>query len=213
MYIPPAFREDRPEVLHAWIRAHPLGTLVTIGDQGLEANQIPWWLEVAETGKLRLLGHVARANPLGQSSATQPEVLVVFQGPAQYISPGWYPTKQEHGRVVPTWNYVVVHAHGRVVFHEDPSWIRAQLERLTDQMEANQPRPWSIGDAPPEYIAALLKSVVGVEILVDRLQGKWKVSQNQPEINRAGVIRALSKMPNSAAQEMARLVGEAARPE
>ncbi|MFN8856900.1 MAG: FMN-binding negative transcriptional regulator, partial [Planctomycetaceae bacterium] len=143
MYIPPAFREDRPEVLHAWIRAHPLGTLVTIGDQGLEANQIPWWLEVAETGKLRLLGHVARANPLGQSSATQPEVLVVFQGPAQYISPGWSPTKQEHGRVVPTWNYVVVHAHGRVVFHEDPSWIRAQLERLTDQMEANQPRPWS----------------------------------------------------------------------
>jgi transcriptional regulator len=213
MYIPPAFREDRPEVLHAWIRAHPLGTLVTIGDQGLEANQIPWWLEVAETGKLRLLGHVARANPLGQSSATQPEVLVVFQGPAQYISPGWYPTKQEHGRVVPTWNYVVVHAHGRVVFHEDPSWIRAQLERLTDQMEANQPRPWSIGDAPPEYIAALLKSVVGVEILVDRLQGKWKVSQNQPEINRAGVIRALSKMPNSAAQEMARLVGEAGGPE
>jgi len=179
----------------------------------LEANQIPWWLEVAETGKLRLLGHVARANPLGQSSATQPEVLVVFQGPAQYISPGWYPTKQEHGRVVPTWNYVVVHAHGRVVFHEDPSWIRAQLERLTDQMEANQPRPWSIGDAPPEYIAALLKSVVGVEILVDRLQGKWKVSQNQPEINRAGVIRALSKMPNSAAQEMARLVGEAGGPE
>lgn len=213
MYIPPAFREDRPEVLHAWIRAHPLGTLVTIGDQGLEANQIPWWLEVAETGKLRLLGHVARANPLGQSSATQPEVLVVFQGPAQYISPGWYPTKQEHGRVVPTWNYVVVHAHGRVVFHEDPSWIRAQLERLTDQMEANQPRPWSVGDAPPEYIAALLKSVVGVEILVDRLQGKWKVSQNQPEINRAGVIRALSKMPNSAAQEMARLVGEAGGPE
>ena len=213
MYIPPAFREDRPEVLHAWIRAHPLGTLVTIGDQGLEANQIPWWLEVAETGKLRLLGHVARANPLGQSSATQPEVLVVFQGPAQYISPGWYPTKQEHGRVVPTWNYVVVHAHGRVVFHEDPSWIRAQLERLTDQMEANQPRPWSIGDAPPEYIAALLKSGVGVEILVDRLQGKWKVSQNQPEINRAGVIRALSKMPNSAAQEMARLVGEAGGPE
>ncbi|HBH51507.1 MAG TPA: transcriptional regulator [Planctomycetaceae bacterium] len=213
MYIPPAFREDRPEVLHAWIRAHPLGTLVTIGDQGLEANQIPWWLEVAETGKLRLLGHVARANPLGQSSATQPEVLVIFQGPSQYISPGWYPTKQEHGRVVPTWNYVVVHAHGRVVFHEDPSWIRAQLERLTDQMEANQPRPWSVGDAPPEYIAALLKSVVGVEILVNRLEGKWKVSQNQPEINRAGVIRALSKMPDSAAQEMARLVGEAARPE
>ena len=213
MYIPTAFREDRPEVLHAWIRAHPLGTLVTIGDQGLEANQIPWWLEVAETGKLRLLGHVARANPLGQSSATQPEVLVVFQGPAQYISPGWYPTKQEHGRVVPTWNYVVVHAHGRVVFHEDPSWIRAQLERLTDQMEANQPRPWSVGDAPPEYIAALLKSVVGVEILVNRLEGKWKVSQNQPEINRAGVIRALSTMPNSAAQEMARLVGEAGGPE
>ena len=206
MYRPPAFREDRPEVLHGLIRQYPLGVLITQGAEGLDANHIPWWLEVADSGEVRLLGHIARANPLWKSSPMRPEVLVIFQGPAQYISPGWYPTKQVHGRVVPTWNYVVVHAHGRLVFHEDPAWIRAQMERLTGQMEAAQPQPWSIDEAPPEYIEALLATVVGVEIVVDRLEGKWKLSQNQPEVNRAGVVVGLAGRGDPAASEMARLV-------
>jgi transcriptional regulator len=209
MYRPPAFREDRPEVLHGLIRQYPLGALITQGAEGLEANHIPWWLEVADSGEVRLLGHIARANPLGKSPSTRPEVLVLFQGPAHYISPGWYPTKRDHGRVVPTWNYVVVHAHGRLVFHPEPAWIRAQLERLTNQLEATQPEPWSVGDAPPEYIDALLQSVVGVEIRVDRLEGKWKISQNQPEVNREGVIRNLENKPDQTAQELARLMRDA----
>jgi transcriptional regulator len=209
MYRPPAFREDRPEVLYAFIRQHSLGALVTRGVEGLEANHIPWWLEVTDAGHVRLLGHIARANPLAKTPLAVPEVLVIFPGPEHYISPGWYPTKQEHGRVVPTWNYVVVHAHGQLVFHEEPAWIRAQMERLTHHMESTQPAPWSVADAPPEYIDALLQSVVGVEILVDRLEGKWKVSQNQPEVNREGVIRALAIKPNQTAQELARLVADA----
>jgi transcriptional regulator len=206
MYRPPAFREDRPEVLHAFLRQHPLGALVTQGAEGLEANHIPWWLEVAETGEVALLGHIARANPLAKTPPARPDVLVIFQGPQHYISPGWYPTKQEQGRVVPTWNYVVVHAHGRLVFHDEPAWIRPQMERLTHQMETTQPEPWSLADAPPEYIDALLKTVVGVEIVVDRLEGKWKVSQNQPEVNREGVIRALETMTDPTAQQMSALV-------
>ena len=213
MYTPPAFREDRPEVLHAWIRAHPLGTLVTHGAAGLDAQPVPWWLEGGEAEGVRLLGHVARANPLWKTPPAQAAVLVIFAGPGQYISPGWYPTKQEHGRVVPTWNYVAVHAHGRLVFHDDPAWIRGQMERLTGQMEAAQPQPWSIDEAPPEYIEALLATVVGVEIVVDRLEGKWKLSQNQPEVNRAGVVAGLTGLADPAAGVMARLVEEAGRKE
>jgi transcriptional regulator len=213
MYRPPAFREDRPEVLHGLIRQYPLGALITQGAEGLDANHIPWWLEVADSGEVRLLGHIARANPLGKSPPTRPEVLVIFQGPGQYISPGWYPTKQQHGKVVPTWNYVAVHAHGQLVFHDDPAWIRGQMERLTGQMEATQPQPWSLADAPPDYLEALLTTVVGVEIVVDRLEGKWKLSQNQPEVNRAGVVAGLTGLADPAAAMMARLVEEARRKE
>lgn len=213
MYTPPAFREDRPKVLHAWIRAHPLGTLVTHGAAGFDAQPVPWWLEVSATESVRLLGHVARANPLWKTPPAQAEVLVIFAGPGQYISPGWYPTKQEHGRVVPTWNYVAVHAHGRLVFHDDPAWIRGQMERLTGQMEATQPQPWTLAEAPPDYLEALLATVVGVEIVVDRLEGKWKLSQNQPEVNRAGVVAGLVGRGDPAASKMARLVEEARRDE
>lgn len=191
MYRPPAFREDRPELLHAAIRAHPLATLVTHGPSGLTANLVPFTLVPGTDGPDLLRAHLARANPQLADLRAGGEALVIFQGPQAYVTPAWYPSKQEHGKVVPTWNYILVQAHGRPVVIDDVQWLRAQIDALTAQQEADRSEPWAVTDAPPDYVAAQLKGIAGVEIAVERIEGKWKASQNQPAANHAGVVAGL----------------------
>lgn len=204
MYCPAAFREDRPEVLRALIRDHPLGTLITHGQAGLTANLLPFTLVEQTDGPDILRAHLARANDQAADLRTSDEVLIVFQGPQAYVTPSWYPTKQQHGRVVPTWNYIAVQVRGRPSIIEEADWLRAQLDALTDQRERTRPDPWKVEDAPAPFVAAQLKAIIGLEIPVSRIEGKWKASQNQPAINRSGVVAGLRRM--APASEMAELV-------
>ncbi|UJJ58964.1 MULTISPECIES: FMN-binding negative transcriptional regulator [Rhodanobacter] len=184
MYTPKHFVESRVEALHGLIRAYPFATLVTRAADGLTANHLPFEL-VGEV----LHGHVARGNELARLDGA--EVLLVFQGPDGYISPNWYPSKHETGREVPTWNYAVVHVHGRLRVIDDAAWLRRLLETLTDHHEAGQPQPWKITDAPDDHIEKSLRAIVGLEVVVERIEGKFKLSQNHPARNRAGVIAGL----------------------
>lgn len=206
MYLPPHFAEPRVEVMHALMRASPLATLVTLSSTGLDANHIPLQLVAGSSPFGTLQGHVARANPLWQDFAENVEVLAVFQGADGYISPSWYATKKEHGKAVPTWNYAVVHAHGTLRIIDDTDWLRAQIEALTTQHEAALPHPWAVSDAPADYTQKLLAAVVGIEITITRLSGKWKVSQNQPVENQTGVIEALRCSGRAESTAMADLV-------
>ena len=213
MYTPKHFEEPRTEIMHELMRARPLATLVTLTSNGLDANHIPLHLinTPAPFGTLR--GHVARANPLWRDFAKDVEVLAIFHGPDSYITPSWYAAKQETGKVVPTWNYAVVHAYGTLRVIDDASWVRAQLEALTDHNETNFSKPWSVSDAPHEYTEKLIEAIVGFEIVITRLSGKWKVSQNQPAQNQAGVIEGLSNSGVRDAEAMADLVAAGAKPE
>jgi transcriptional regulator len=194
MYLPKHFAEDNVAEMHALMRTNPLATLVSHGPDGLDANHIP--LLLADGGPCgKLQGHVARANPLGKAGSVTGEVLVVFQGDESYISPSGYATKAENGKVVPTWNYVAVHAYGELRLIDDPRWILAQISALTATHEAALPQPWNVTDAPADYIEKMLGAIVGIEITITRLLGKWKVSQNQPPANQASLIRALAGMP------------------
>jgi transcriptional regulator len=194
MYLPKHFAEDDVAEMHALMRANPLATLVSHGPDGLDANHIPLLLADGEpNGKLQ--GHVARANPLWKPGSVTGEVLIVFHGDESYISPSGYATKAEHGKVVPTWNYVAVHAYGELRVIDDPKWILAQVSALTATNEATLPQPWAVTDAPADYIGKMLGAIVGIEITVTRLLGKWKVSQNQPPANQASLIRALAGKP------------------
>jgi len=193
MYTPRHFEAPDLAAMHTLMRAHPLAALVTQSARGLDANHIPLQLLQAAAGPGVLRGHVARANPLLQTPPKE-DVLVIFQGPSAYVSPGWYPSKAQTGRAVPTWNYLVVHAHGPLRLIEDRDWLRTQLAALTADHEAGEPTPWSMDEAPAEYIETLLKAIVGIEIPITRLQGKWKLSQNQPAQNRAGVMAAMAQL-------------------
>ena len=205
MYLPAHFEESRSEVLRALMAEHPLATLVAHGADGLTANHLPLHLEpgIGPFGVLQ--GHVARANSLWQQAADT-EVLAIFQGPQAYVTPSWYATKREHGKAVPTWNYVVVHARGRLRAIDDPLWLRRQLETLVDRHEAAFAEPWQVADAPPDYIDKMLAAIVGIEISITDLKGKWKISQNQPPANRAGVVAGLREQGTEAALQMAALV-------
>lgn len=180
MYVPSHFDEARLEVLHRLIGAHPLGTLVTCGAEGLVADHVPFEIAAAEPGAPfgMLRAHVARANPLWKNGG---DAMVVFQGPSGYISPSLYEEKPVSGKVVPTWNYAVVHAHGQVRAIEDPVWLLGLLERLSKVHESPRAMPWKVADAPPEFIDKLLRAIVGIEIPVQRMQGKWKMSQNRSD--------------------------------
>ncbi|MEY3667764.1 MAG: hypothetical protein RL572_1304 [Pseudomonadota bacterium] len=193
MYTPHHFDAPDLAAMHALMRDHPLAALVTRSARGLDANHIPLQLLQSAEGHDVLRGHVARANPLLQTPPKD-DVLVIFQGPSAYVSPGWYPGKAQTGRAVPTWNYLVVHAHGPLRLIEDRDWLRTQLAALTADHEAGEPTPWSMDEAPAEYIETLLKAIVGIEIPITRLQGKWKLSQNQPAQNRAGVMAAMAQL-------------------
>jgi len=186
MYNPAAFRETDPAVLSAAIAGYPLATLVTIGAQGMDATHLPM---LYRDGVLR--GHVARANPQWQEYTPGSEALAIFTGPQHYITPNWYPSKTEHGRVVPTWNYVAVHARGTLTFHEDPEWLLQFVTALTDEHEKSGAAPWSVSDAPAEYIEGQLRAIVGVEMTIASLAGKWKLSQNRPQADVDGVIEGL----------------------
>ncbi len=206
MYVPSHFAETRIEVLHQLMRAHPLATLVTLTSEGLNANHIPMLLDPdpAPLGKLR--GHVARTNNLWRDFSPTVEALAIFQGTEAYITPSWYQTKQETGKVVPTWNYAVVHAYGTIRVIEEQAWLRDLVERLTDEHEAKKADPWQVADAPRDYVDALLPAIVGIEFNITRLQGKWKMSQNQNAANRAGVINGLRNMDDEQAHTMADLI-------
>ena len=211
MYIPKHFEEPRIDVMHELMRARPLATLVTLSSGGLEANHIPIHLDDAPAPFGTLRGHVARANPMWLDLATDVEALAIFHGPDSYITPSWYATKKETGRVVPTWNYAVVHACGTLRVIDDAAWVRAQLEALTAHNEAGLAQPWAVSDAPHEYTEKLLEAIVGFEIAITRLSGKWKVSQNQPKQNQASVIEGLGSSGKRGAAEMAALVAANAR--
>ena len=205
MYQPPHFREDRIEVQHDLIRRHPLGLLFTAGPGGLIANHIPFlvYSEDQELGVLR--AHLARGNPQWRELSAVEECLVVFQGPQSYVTPSWYATKRETGKVVPTWNYVTVQAWGRPRIIEDAAWLRRQLDDLTASQEHRRAPPWAVSDAPEPFVASQIKGIIGVEIAVSRIEGKWKVSQNRPEADRAGVVSGLTG-EGEGAEAMAALV-------
>jgi len=192
MYRPPLFRENDAATLAAFVDAHPLAVLVAAPPSGLVANHIPL-LRLPESGdRMVLRGHVARANDFWKITPADSAVLAIFGGHDRYISPGWYPTKAETGEVVPTWNYSVVHAHGRIQFIEDTAWLRTLVEALTDRHEAARPMPWKVADAPAAYLKRMLGAIVGFEIAVDRLEGEFKASQNRTERERAGVVSGLT---------------------
>jgi len=193
MYVPTHFEETRTEVLHEWIRQNPFGALVAQTAQGLEASHVPFEIDATAGVMGTLHCHVARANPIWRDFTSGSQAMVLFQGAHGYVSPSWYPAKQEHGKVVPTWNYVVVHAYGSLRAIEDRDWLRALVSRLTDRNEAGRAEPWKLGDAPEDYVDKMLRAIVGLELQVERLVGKWKLSQNRSAADQRGVVEGLSR--------------------
>ena len=191
MYTPPHFREDDITVLHETIRRIAFGTLVTLGPDGLVASHVPMLLDTGKGERGTLTGHLAKANIQTKTESSDVEALAIFQGPDAYITPNWYATKQEHGKVVPTWNYVAVHAYGPISFFEDAERLRDQVSRLTDKHEAENAAPWAVNDAPETFVQSHLKGIIGFEIPLTRIDGKWKLSQNRPAEDKAGVMSGL----------------------
>lgn len=190
MHCPSMFREERLDVLHRLMTQHPLATLITVGSNGLMANLIPFSLHSGgEQGILR--AHLARGNKQLDALRERAEALVVFQGPACYVTPSWYPSKPENGKVVPTWNFAMVQVRGKPQVIDDIAWILAQIETLTDNHEKKREHPWQITDAPADFIAAQLKGIVGIEIPISTIEGKFKMSQNRLPADHQGVIDGL----------------------
>jgi transcriptional regulator len=204
MYTPAHFRVTDPAVLHRIIREHPLGILVTPSGAGVDANHIPFEFDPSAGPAGLLTGHVARANPVWQECAGGADVLVIFRGNESYISPNWYPSKHETHRLVPTWNYEVVHAHGRLTVRDDERFIRGVVARLTRTHEAQEARPWKMGDSPADYIDGMVRAIVGIEIAITRLEGKSKLSQNREARDVQGAVQTLRERGQAAlAQAMA----------
>ena len=212
MYIPKANEETRTPVLHELIRSQPFASLVTFGGSGLFASHVPVILETqgipddqaAPLGVLKC--HVSRANTQWKDFAPDVEALAIFSGAQHYISPSWYEEKHATGKVVPTWNYVAVHAYGSLRVLDDADWLRAHVESLTTIHEAASPEPWAVSDAPADYIASIIKGIVGLEMRITRLEGKWKLSQNRSEEDRRGVVEGLDALGTASGDEMKRLV-------
>ncbi len=206
MYLPRYFAQPDIATLHALMRAHPLATLVTLGPDGLDANHMPLHLAAGHGERGLLSGHLPRANPAWREHAVDHDVLAIFHGPEAYITPSWYATKQATGEVVPTWNYTTVHARGRLRVIDDGPWLRHHLEQLTRGQEMRFARPWAVDDAPAGYTERLMRGLVGIEIAITHLEGKWKVSQNRPAEDRAGVVAGLRALGDDSALAMADLV-------
>ena len=203
MYVPHHHEQTDLATLHTLIVAHPLGAWVTPGVDGLTANHVPFELDPARGPYGTLVCHVARANPVWHTFSKSVESIVLFQGADHYVSPSWYPSKQAHGKVVPTWNYMVVHAYGMPRIVEDRDALLRHLTQLTDTHEHHRPTPWKVTDAPPEFVDQLLNAIVGIEIPIARLVGKWKLSQNRPEADRQGVAAGLRSLGTPESETMA----------
>ena len=191
MYVPPAFNEDRLPVLHDTIRRARLATLVTLGGDGLEASHLPVVLDPDQGPHGTLLGHFSRANPQWRRFTPDVPALAVFTGPDAYVTPSWYETKKQTGKSVPTWNYVAVHAYGSLELIEEPDALRDLLTQLTNLHEAGRPEPWAVSDAPEDFLQGLFKGIIGFRLPIARIEGKWKLSQNRPPEDRAGVVNGL----------------------
>lgn len=209
MYLHPQHRLDDTEALHALMAQNPLGAWVCHGPQGLVANHVPFWLDRSRGPLGTLVGHVSRANPVWSVLGPAVPSVVMFQGPQTYITPNWYPGKAQHGQVVPTWNYLVVHAHGVARAFDDRAGLLAMLNQLTNAQEAGQPVPWRVGDAPPAFIDQFLRAIVGIEIPMDRLEGKRKASQDEALPDRLGTVQGLRALATDQAAAMADLVAQA----
>jgi transcriptional regulator len=193
MYVPPHFDESRVPVLHQTMREIGLATLVTTGAEGLIASHIPLLIDPEPTPFGTLNGHLARANSQWKEAAADSDALAIFLGPHAYVSPSWYPTKADSGKVVPTWNYVAIHAYGRLRFIDDPDWKLAHVTKLTRWQERERAKPWAVGDAPPDFIRGMVNAIIGFELPIARLEGKWKMSQNRPTADQAGVVDAFGR--------------------
>ncbi len=216
MYQVSHFAEQRVDRLHAFIAQHPLGSLITLDAGGaLQANTIPFVIDASPHGPGVLRAHVARANPVWRDTRIETPVLVMFQGPQGYISPSWYPSKRANGKVVPTWNYTLVQARGTLRAIDDAAWLRAFVERLTNRFEATSAVPWQVSDAPADFIEQMLRAIVGIEIELTSLVGKWKLSQNRGAADREGVVAGLQELAeregDASAAAMAELVANAQR--
>lgn len=203
MYLPTHFEENRPEILHRLIADHPLGALITHGAKGLDANHVPFELDLSKGEPGMLRAHVARANPVWQEIENGTEVMVIFQGATGYISPTYYPSKQEAHKQVPTYNYLVLHAHGRMTVRDDEAYVRGVVARLTRKMEAGEPTPWKMGDAPADFIDTMLQAIVGIEIEITRMTGKSKLSQNKATPDRLGAVEGVRARETDAASALA----------
>ena len=206
MYEPSHFKVEDRAALHQVMRANPLATLVTAGEGGLIANPVPFVLHADEGDQGVLRAHLARPNPQWKAIAAGAEALVIFTGVERYVTPAWYASKQEHGKVVPTWNYVTVQVRGPARAIEDPVWLRAQLESLTQQQEAPRAEPWNVAEATDAFVSVQMRGIVGIEIGIAALVGKFKLSQNRQEADKLGVLNGLSADPESESQAMAALV-------
>lgn len=211
MYNLSSFAEDRIDVLHSFIRQHPLAAIVSCGRDGPEATHVPVILHADMGPKGVLRCHIARANRQWETVQSSPAVLAIVRGPEHYITPNWYPSKREHGKVVPTWNYIAVHVRGRAKLFDDRDELLRHLRALTDQSERALHSGWSIDDVPKEYLETLSKAIVGIEVAIENIEGKWKVSQNRPECDRQGVVAGLDVIHSPSSVEMARLVEERGR--
>jgi transcriptional regulator len=200
MYLPSAFEETRPDLIADFLVAHPLAQLVTMTDEGLVATPLPLLYEPSTDGLGSLVGHVARANRQWAEASTTVEALAIFTGANAYVSPNWYPSKGQHGKVVPTWNYETVHVRGLFVAHDEPEWTRALVTRLTQRHESQFDAPWAVEDAPPDYIESMLRAIVGIEVRITSIQAKRKLSQNRSADDIAGTIAGLTEVGGPSAQ-------------
>ena len=202
MYLPPQFKEEDVPTLHEAIRQARVASFVTLGASGIVASHIPMLVDPAPGPFGTLRGHIARANPQWRDVVAGREALAIFLGPNAYVTPSYYATKRETGKVVPTWNYVAIHAYGTAEFIDDPEWLRALVTELTRTHEAGRAAPWAVSDAPPDFVAGMLRSIVGIKLPIARLEGKWKMSQNRPAVDHPGIVAGLAEDGEAAVSEI-----------
>jgi transcriptional regulator len=208
MYVPTHFKEDRIAVMHDAIRKYGFGTLVTSSEKELEASHLPMLVDSEPAPYGTVLGHLARANPQWQRVKPGMQALAIFLGPNTYITPSWYPTKQQNGKVVPTWNYLAIHAYGTMSFFDDRDELRAHVSRMTDTHETPRDAPWAVSDAPPDFVDGMLRAIVGFKLCITRLEGKWKMSQNRPAQDVSGVLEGLAREDGDGHRPVADIVAE-----